>query len=1167
MSNILPYENLVLAVLAFRDGYIDRGQLEKWLDRVKGKGSPSVGAWLVEQGCATPAQVSLLEEHLREFLAEHGGDAQASLASLCDSNGEVREVSSGFLPDLQQLTPGLMATVSAAGSGSRPVTPPDPAAPGAGHELRAESATWSAAADPARELRRESTNRDTSSGPQSPLAGDRFRVLSLHDQGGLGQVMLARDEQIGRTVALKEIRPDRADDPENQVRFVAEGEITGGLEHPGIVPVYALGRYPDQRPYYVMRFIRGSHLGKAIDAFHQQVAPGLKDDQWLLEMHKLLRRFIDVCNAVGYAHSRGVLHRDLKPGNVMLGKFGETLVVDWGLAKIVGRTEEASATEEVTLRISAGSGSYATLAGSKMGTPAYMSPEQAAGDLDTLGPASDVYSLGATLHCLLTGKPPFSAGRDILERVQRGEFEPPRKLKPETPKPLEAICLKAMARLPADRYASPAELVEDLECWMADRPVGAYRESRVERLARWMRRHRTGVRAAVLALAAIAMVSSVAMVVVVRTWQREAAAWNQASANFVQAREAVDRWLTGAGDALSYYPAANRARSVLLEQAAEEYERFVRQEHADPKLELERGRTYLRLGHLRLMLRDATRATAAYRQAEAVFAGLLTRNGDDVWGLLERANCQTNLGAVAMETGQLTQARDHLRIAINQLRQLAERYPEMVAVREGLAAALINLGELLADDGGSLDEAERVLRDALFQLADDGASRNASSGDAQHTIRRLQQRADAHDLLGRVLLDRGNYEQGLAEIQAAIRIADQLIAHEPDNPRHWQWRAVGQVYLVDALRVLGRADEEAAASRQAIETYRQLCTALPGVASFEASLAITQLNHGNLLVQLGSIAEAEAELTEARVLAERLALQHPDFPAYRDAQAGCLALLGELLRDRGETQQAETLMRAAIRIFEDLISGAAGDGEQAPAGYRESLAVCRCHLARLLGRADQHDEAEATFRAALEGLAPLAPGSPRSQDRLADVYRYRGTWLHERGQREEAAIEFRRALDLWLGLATAPLAAAEHRARFAWFLVNCAQPEFHDPRAASRLAAGLTAEVPQNPEYWSLLGAAQVRDGQYEQAAVALKRAISLRRSDHAREEFFLALTYAKTGRMDEANEAYARAAEWLEKNLPQHDELRRLQHEAAAVLEAARSETDGGHPDVVSSS
>ncbi len=1126
MSNSVAYENLVLAMLVVQEGHIARGQLEEWLQQWDRDWSPAFGIWLVERRYVTTTQLSLLQERLRQFVARSGGDLQAALAALRDSDTETWQLVIRFLPEPQPTNPELPATLSVTEDAAQPST-------------SAEA---------------------TASGPPCPLAGDRFRVLGLHDRGGLGQVMLARDEQIGRTVALKEIRPDRADNPENQVRFVAEGEITGGLEHPGIVPVYALGRYLDQRPYYAMRFIRGSHLGKAIDAFHQPVAAGLKDDQWRLEMHKLLRRFIDVCNAVEYAHSRGVLHRDLKPANVMLGKFGETLVVDWGLAKIVGRTGEVSPTEEAALRISAGSGSHATVAGSTVGTPAYMSPEQAAGDLDALGPASDVYSLGATLYYLLTDRAPFSPGRDILQRVQRGEFDPPRKIAPQTPKPLEAICLKAMARWPADRYASPAGLVEDLECWMADRPVGAYRESRIERLARWMRRHRTGVRAAVLALAAIAVVSSVAMLVVLRTWQREAAAWNQAAANFVQAREAVDRWLTGAGDALSYYPMADRARSVLLEQAAEEYERFVRQKHADPKLELERGRTYLRLGHLRLMLRDASGATAAYRQAEAVFEDLLTRNGDDLWGLLERANCQTNLGAVAMETGQLKPARDHLRTAVEQLRQLAYRYPDVPAVREGLAAALINLGELLADEGGgSRDEAERILRDALVQLDDADARGGTGSGDWRQTVRRLQQRADTHDLLGRVLLDRGQYEQGLAEIQAAIRIADRLMAHEPDNPRHWDWRAVGLVYLTDALRVLGRADEEAAASRQAIETYRQLCTALPGVARFESSLAITQLNYGNLLVQLGRIAEAESQLNEARELAERLVQQHSDFLVYRDTLAGCLALLGELHRDRGDDEQAESLLRGAIQIFEGIISEAEADGQPAPADYRESLAACQSHLARLLGRVGRHDQAEEFFRAAIEGLVPLVPGSPRSQDRLADVYRHRGTWLDDRGRREQAAVEFGRALDLWRGLASAPLAAAEHRARLAWFLVDCVQPEFRDPRSAIPLASDLTAEVPQNPEYWSVLGAALVRDRQYEQASEALERAIRLRRSDHARERFFLALVYANTGRMDQANELYKQACQWLEENLPGHQELRRLQQEAAALLEAVGSDRDVG--------
>jgi serine/threonine protein kinase len=181
------------------------------------------------------------------------------------------------------------------------------------------------------------------------------------------------------------------DRPESRSRFVLEAEITGGLEHPGIVPVYGLGSYADGRPFYAMRFIKGDSLKDTIERFHASGRTERDPGARTVAFRELLGRFIDVCNAIAYAHSRGVLHRDLKPGNIMLGKYGETLVVDWGLAK---RVDRAAAAEEQPLRPSATSASTETVAGAALGTPQVMSPEQAAGRLDLLGPASDVYSLG-----------------------------------------------------------------------------------------------------------------------------------------------------------------------------------------------------------------------------------------------------------------------------------------------------------------------------------------------------------------------------------------------------------------------------------------------------------------------------------------------------------------------------------------------------------------------------------------------------------------------------------------------------------------------------------------------------------------------------------------------------------------------------------------------------
>jgi serine/threonine protein kinase len=332
---------------------------------------------------------------------------------------------------------------------------------------------------------------ETLPAPRDGLLGARFRILRPHAEGGLGKVSVAQDVELNREVALKEMKPATANDADSRTRFLLEAEITGGLEHPGIVPVYGMGQYGDGRPFYAMRFIRGDSLRAAVDRFH---AGTTRHDMYeCVEFRVLVGRFIAVCHAVEYAHSRGVLHRDLKPDNIMLGKFGETLVVDWGLAKSKGRMDRYLAGEECTLQPRPARDSVPTQMGSAVGTPAFMSPEQARGQLDAIAPTSDVYSLGATLYYVLVGRTPFRGDTlgDVLQQVQAGNFPKPRSLRPCLPQSLEAICMKAMAVRAGDRYLTAADLARDLQRYLADEPVSARRESTRERMRRFARRHRS----------------------------------------------------------------------------------------------------------------------------------------------------------------------------------------------------------------------------------------------------------------------------------------------------------------------------------------------------------------------------------------------------------------------------------------------------------------------------------------------------------------------------------------------------------------------------------------------------------------------------------------------------------------------------------------------------
>jgi serine/threonine protein kinase len=302
------------------------------------------------------------------------------------------------------------------------------------------------------------------------LSGTRYRLLERVARGGMGIVYAAEDEKLQRRVALK-VLDIPGTDGDLRSRLMLEARVLARLEHPGIVPVHDVGTLADGRVFYTMKFVEGQRL-----------------DKYLAKLESVpdrLRLFSRICDAVGFAHARGVLHRDLKPANIMVGPFGEVLVMDWGLAKILCgdiAVDSNAADPDRTIfeqtnpsRDQSGATDLSVITGygTVMGTPGYMSPEQARGDVEHLDARSDIFSLGALLRFLLSNQPlKAAAGARRLE------------------KPLEAICSKATATAPAERYPNVQELALDVSRYLDGLAVGAHRESLFEKTARFYRRYR-----------------------------------------------------------------------------------------------------------------------------------------------------------------------------------------------------------------------------------------------------------------------------------------------------------------------------------------------------------------------------------------------------------------------------------------------------------------------------------------------------------------------------------------------------------------------------------------------------------------------------------------------------------------------------------------------------
>ncbi|MCA8914770.1 MAG: protein kinase [Planctomycetes bacterium] len=354
----------------------------------------------------------------------------------------------------------------------------------------------------------------TSRLPSSDATG-RYQVKREFARGGMGLIWVAVDSAVGREVALKELLPPKlgagtshvTDSPEIVERFLREAKVTGQLEHPNIVPVYEIATRADGSVFYTMKLVRGKTMAHRL----LQVANGAGTTQEKMAQRlKLLDAFVDVCNAIAYAHSRGVIHRDIKPANIMLGDFGETLVLDWGLARVLGQDESSGVRKKAEQQAFSPSllqddSENRTLDGAILGTPAYMPPEQARGALELVDERADVYALGSILYEILSGRPPYEGknAREVLAKVLVLSPEPLAKVAPIAPPDLVSLAEKAMEREPRGRLESAEKLAAEVLAFRDGRELSVYRYSTAELLKRFVGRHKAAVGVACGALVLI----------------------------------------------------------------------------------------------------------------------------------------------------------------------------------------------------------------------------------------------------------------------------------------------------------------------------------------------------------------------------------------------------------------------------------------------------------------------------------------------------------------------------------------------------------------------------------------------------------------------------------------------------------------------------------------
>ena len=763
-------------------------------------------------------------------------------------------------------------------------------------------------------------------------------------RGGIGEVYRATDVIFGRELAVKVLQEDRADDPMARDRFIREAETTARLQHPGIVPIYGLGKQEDGRLFYAMRYITGRTLLDAIGQFHGGGAGARDPFRHPLETRALLSRFVSVCETIAYAHGQGVIHRDIKPANVMLGDFGETIVIDWGMSRGSGGDGPAVA--------DGGPSPTASVAGELRGTLAYMSPEQALGDPDRIDSRSDLFALGATLYHILTGREPY-AGEDsavVLMRVRGGDFPRPRAIDRRIPRPLESICLRAMASRPDDRYGSAAELATEVERWLAGERVLAHDESPLERLARLFWRHRAGA----LAATAAAFTVLLALVVIVgmesRSQRRIATSNGWALRNFRVAMDAVRRYHSGAGEyLLKREPRLGSLRREMLRSSRAFYRTIAddlrRQDARGVEARETLAEAHAQLGSIEDDVGTAADALAIHEDARSAWQSLHDEFPDVPRYRVELAASLNEVGRAARRGDLPSRALE----AFERARTILADAPAPVRARADarllLAKVASNIATVLADKG-DVDGAMPLCDEARTILADLLGSRPAGLDVAEA----LAASSRLENNIATLKIQRGDAEGAATAFEATAARFGELARMRPEDPDPARLRAVALTNHAQVIYTMGRAEEADRELAEARAILDGLARDYPNIAEIGRDLATVHSSLGNLREAQGKPAEAVDALR--RSLDLHRAAAAPGGASAQDLRDLAVTAfnLGRVLVSLGRVEEALPPLQDARGILEGLLKGESPD-----ARVRIDLAHCRAHigLCRVRSRPDE----------------------------------------------------------------------------------------------------------------------------------------------------------------------------------------------------------------------